>query len=64
MIHHSPCPVAGCAPRPRRGVVQITGSEKLNYFMPGLAGPDYMDVGGPCTEETPAWGMATAMGPW
>ena len=31
-------------PRPRRGVVQITGSEKLNYFMPGLAGPEYMDV--------------------
>lgn len=31
-------------PKPRRGVVQITGSEKLNYFMPGLAGPEYMDV--------------------
>jgi len=31
-------------PKPRRGVVQITGSEKLNYFMPGLAGPEYIDV--------------------
>ena len=30
--------------RPRRGVVQITGSEKMNFFMPGLAGPEYMDV--------------------
>lgn len=32
-------------PKPRRGVVQITGSEKMNYFMPSqIGGPQYMDV--------------------
>lgn len=31
-------------PVPRRGVIQITGSEKLNYFMPSLIGPNHIDA--------------------
>eukprot|EP00439_Symbiodinium_sp_Y106_P058509 s2891_g8.t1 len=31
-------------PAPRRGVIQITGSEKLNYFMPSLVGPNHIDA--------------------
>lgn len=31
-------------PKPRRAVVRITGTEKLNLFMPGINGPDFTDV--------------------
>mmetsp|Transcript_72088 Transcript_72088/g.168698 ORF Transcript_72088/g.168698 Transcript_72088/m.168698 type:complete len:397 (-) Transcript_72088:59-1249(-) len=31
-------------PKPRRGVIQITGSEKLNHFMPSIVGPNHVDA--------------------
>ncbi|CAE8628014.1 unnamed protein product [Polarella glacialis] len=30
-------------PKPRRGMIRLSGSEKMNHFMPGLAGPEYTD---------------------
>ncbi|CAJ1337312.1 unnamed protein product, partial [Effrenium voratum] len=41
-------------PKPRRGVLQITGSEKLNYFMPSRAlGTNYMDVASAVRAQLP-----------